>query len=234
MLDNKEYLKKFNSIQKKIIKITDLLILQIKPGMSEKEISDKYYEMLKNVGLKNHWYPILIYSGDWTGKPITRKVHLPSKDMIIKNDDIIFIDSTPMDKTVWGNWCRTICIGNNLFYKKLCDDCNEIVNQTYEYAKLEAKTIGDVFDFSMNLINQYGLKLLDSRNDVGHSIFQVHIGQSVDKTPLSDRLFLSEEYRNSELKGIISIEPQVGRINPEDGKMYGAKQQKVIIYDLII
>lgn len=231
MLNTSEFLKKFNTIQSDIISITDKLILQIKPGMSEKDIADKYNEMLKSVGLKYHWYPILIYSGDWTGKPITRRVHLPSEDVIIKKNDIVVIDSTPIDKTVWGNWCRTVSIGNNKFYKQLCDDCDNIVDQTWEYGKSHAKTIGDIFDFCMNLIKKYGLTPLDSRDDVGHSIFQVPEGQSVDKTPLSDRIFLNEEYRNTKLKGIISIEPQVGRINPEDGKMYGAKQQKVIIYD---
>ena len=31
------------------------------------------------------------------------------------------------------------------------------------------------------------------------------------------------------IEGIISIEPQLGRINPADGKMYSAKMQKVFI-----
>jgi hypothetical protein len=35
--------------------------------------------------------------------------------------------------------------------------------------------------------------------------------------------------RNSPLRGIISIEPQVGRINTRDGIMYGAKQQRILI-----
>lgn len=231
MLSTQEYLKRFNEIQKDIIKVTDDLISKIKPGMTEIEIADKYYKMLESVGLNDHWYPILIYAGDWTGKPITRRVHLPSKDAVVKKEDIVFIDSTPIDKTIWGNWCRTITIGNNPFFKKLCDDCNEIVNKTYDYAESNAKTIGDIFDFCMNLIKKYGLTPLDIRDDIGHSIFQVPEGQSVDKTPLSDRVFLSEKYRKTKLKGIISIEPQVGRINPKDGKIYGAKQQKIIIYD---
>ena len=74
------------------------------------------------------------------------------------------------------------------------------------------------------------MKSLDSRNDVGHSIFQVPEGQTVDKTPIEDRLFLNDDYRDTKLEGIISIEPHFGRVNPKDGVLYGSKHQEVIIY----
>ena len=229
MLQDKDYLRKFNEMQTPTIEITRLVAQEIKPGMSELDIANLYTQRLAKVGLKDHWYPILVYAGELTGKPISRRFHLPSADVIIKENDIVMLDSTPIDKTVWSNWAETFVIGKNSFFKSLVADTKQIVDETYNFAISQAKNIGDIFDYCNSRIKYYGMTSLDSRSDVGHSIFQVPEGQTVDKTPVTDRLFISEEYRDSPIIGIVSIEPQLGRINPEDGKMYGAKMQKVII-----
>jgi hypothetical protein len=177
------------------------------------------------------WYPILVYGGESTGQPISRRFHLPSPDAKVRERDIIMLDSTPLNKTVWSNWAETFCIGNDPFYEKIIDDTRMIVSETHEYAITHASTIGDIYDFCQSKILQLGLTSLDPRHDVGHSIFQVPIGQTVDKTPMEDRIFISEEFRNTPLMGILSIEPQLGRIDTRDGKMYSAKMQKVIIFN---
>jgi Xaa-Pro aminopeptidase len=229
-LSIKDYLKKFDVIQKQIISITRELGKKIRPGMTEKEIADRYTEMLARVGLVDHWYPILVYAGPNTGKAISRKVHLPDEVSIVKENDIVILDCTPINKTVWGNWSETFIIGHNFFYELLANNCLGVVKQTADFAKTSAKTIGDIFDYCMMLTKKLGMIPLDSRNDFGHSIFQVPEGQPVDKTPIEDRVFINEDYKNTPLNGIISIEPQIGRINPGDGIMYGSKQQEVVVY----
>lgn len=223
------YLDRFQEIQQDVIPITRELGRKIQPGTSEIEIADEYTRMLAKVGLTDHWYPILVYAGINTGKAISRRVHLPDETRIREND-IVVLDCTPIDKTVWGNWAETFVVGQDPFYESLSNDCLEIVKLTAEFGRTSGKTIGGIFDYCMKLIKERGLVLLDSRNDVGHSIFQVPEGQSVDKTPLEDRLFISEEYRNYPLEGILSIEPQVGRVNPADGLVYGSKQQEILTF----
>ena len=83
----------------------------------------------------------------------------------------------------------------------------------------------------MNLIDEGGFISLDPMGDVGHSIFQVLEGQTVDKTPQEDRLFIYPEHGHRLIEGIISIEPQIGKINPAGGKVYSAKIQKVYVTD---
>lgn len=229
MLTSIEYLRKFNEMQQSTVDITRLAAKQIKPGMSELDIADIYAKKLKEAGLKNHWYPILVYVGEWTGKPISRRYHLPSPDVIIQESDIVILDSTPLNKTVWSNWAETFLIGQNPFFASLIADTKQVVEETYNFAVSKAKTIGDIFDYCFSRITYYDLRSLDSRNDVGHSIFQVPEGQTVDQTPLSDRLFINQDYKDSPAVGIISIEPQLGRVDPENGKLFGAKMQKVII-----
>ncbi len=228
-LPEKEYLKKFTEIQNSIIPITRELAKKIVPGMTEKQIADEYTKMLAKAGFINHWYPILVNAGKNSGKALSRRIHLPS-DNVIRENDILILDCTPINKTVWGNWSETFVVGDEFFYKSLSEDCLSVVKQTVEFARTSAKNVGDILDFCINIATDLGLKSLDSHNDVGHSIFQVQEGQTVDKTPMVDRLLLNDDYRNSKLEGIISIEPDLGRVNPNDGILYGSKHQEVVIY----
>ncbi|OGM32553.1 hypothetical protein A3D00_03445 [Candidatus Woesebacteria bacterium RIFCSPHIGHO2_02_FULL_38_9] len=230
MLNRKEYLKKFKYIQEIIIEVTDDLVRWVTPGISEKEIADKYSSMLSGVGLRQHWYPILVCVGDITGQPISRRIHLPSQEIKVRRNDVVFVDCTPIDGTVWGNWCKTFIVGNNHFFEELTSDCRFIVDETYKFSSEKAKTVGDLYNFCLKIIHNKQLEILDPYKDVGHSIFQVKVGQSVENTPMSERLFLNDRFREIKLSGIISIEPQVGRKNKVDRKMYGAKLQKIIIY----
>ena len=191
MLPKKDYLDKFENLQKLTIEATNLLIKWISPGVSEKEIADKYYSLLSNAGFDEHWYPILIYTGEITSKPISRRIHLPSEDIKVKENDIIFVDSTPMKGTVWSNWCDTIAIGENEFYKELISDVKEIVDITATFANTETSTVGKLYEFATKEINKKRLKILDPYKYIGHSIFQVPENQTVDKTPMEDRLLLS-------------------------------------------
>jgi len=200
------------------------------PGLTEKEIADKYHSFLTDRGFKEYWYPILIYSGEITSKPISRRIHLPSNDVKIKENDIVFVDSTPMQGTVWSNWCDTIVIGESKFYKDLISDVKEIINKTADFARTNAITVGELYNFATNLVKEKNLTMLDPYKDIGHSIFQVPEHQTVDKTPMKDRLLINETFKKRKLEGIISIEPQLGKINTNDGKMYGAKLQEVVIF----
>lgn len=229
-LPRDKYLARFNEIQKLIIPITRQLGQSIELGMNEQEIADEYLRMLADANLVNHWYPILINAGKNSGKALSRRIHLPDRKTIIRENDIVVLDCTPIDKTVWGNWAETFIIGKNPFYQALADDCLKIVQQTASFTKTSAKTVGEVLDYCIGLAIELKMTSLDSRNDVGHSIFQVPEGQTVEKTSLGERLFLNEDYRDTQLSGIVSIEPHFGRINPHDGLVYGSKQQEIVIF----
>jgi hypothetical protein len=229
MLSPNEYIQRFLETQKLVVDATERVAFAIQPRMTELEIAWRLQEELDNLSLTESWYPILICAGENSGKPISRRFHLPSSETHVSNNDIVVVDSTPIQGTVWWNWSKTVAIGNDSFFQELCNQCDEIAQLTLDYGIESATTIGDLFDFCMELICKSDLVLLDSRNDVGHSIFQVPVGQKVEDTPLDQRLFISEEYRNVPIQGIISIEPQVGRKHPKDGRMYGAKQQRVLL-----
>jgi Xaa-Pro aminopeptidase len=230
MLSTAEYLVKFQELQKLTVDVTQALVAEIAPGQTEKQIADRYYQLLAERGFTEHWYPILVYAGAMTGQPISRRIHLPSSDVVVQPHDIVFVDSTPMQDTIWTNWCATLVVGQDDFFTKIISDTKEIVVRTAEYGRTQAQTVGDLYAFGTQLIAEKGLTMLDPYQDIGHSIFQVPAGQTVDKTPMADRLLLNQEFVDRPLSGIISIEPQLGRVNPGDGKMYGAKTQEVVIF----
>src|SRR3989338_842250 len=229
MLRDKEYLKKFDELQKLTVEATNVLSREISPGQYEKSIADRYYALLEDRGFKEYWYPVLVYSGEATGKPISRRIHLPSEDIRVKERDIIFIDCTPMMGTIWTNWCDKVIVGENVFFESIIKDVKEIVEKTALFSEKEAKTVNDLYDYCIYLTKEKRMEVLDPYKDVGHSIFQVPEHQTVDKTPMEHRLLLNRQFGYRPLSGIISIEPQLGRINPANGKMYGAKIQKVLI-----
>lgn len=135
-----------------------------------------------------------------------------------------------MKGTVWTNWCDTVVVGKNDFFENIIKDVKEVVEKTASFSEREAKTVNDLYNYCTELIKEKGMEMLDPYKDVGHSIFQVPEHQTVDKTPMEDRLLLNQQFGSRPLSGIISVEPQLGRINPADGKMYGAKIQKVLIF----
>lgn len=229
MLDDASFLRKFNDMQKLTVSVTQELASTLRPGQTEAEVAGRYYAALEAAGLKDHWYPALVYVGDSTSLPISRRFHLPSPDVVIRDIDIVMLDCTPMDGTVWSNWAETFVVGTDTFYESLIADSRDIVDAVYEYTANQAQTIGDIYDYASQLIEDGGFISLDPMGDVGHSIFQVPAGQTVDKTPPEQRLFIYPEHGDKPIKGIISIEPQIGKKHPSTGKLYSTKIQKVFI-----
>jgi hypothetical protein len=223
------YVQRFNEVQKIAVDVTERIALSLRPGFTELEIADRLQTALQGHSITEQWYPTLVCVGPNTGKPLSRRFHLPSAETKVRENDIIIVDSTPLKNTVWGNWGQTVSIGCDSFFHNLSLECSEIAEETLAFGAQSAKNVGELFDFCMELISERGLILLDPRNDVGHSIFPVRVGQRVEDTPLEERLFISKEYASYPISGIISIEPQVGRVHPQDGMMYGAKQQRILI-----
>lgn len=227
---NKSQLNIFHSLQTILVPSIENVSAGLKAGMKEKEVEMKLTNCLKECGIDKFWYPVMISAGENTSELFSRRIHLPD-DTIIRENEIIIIDATPLDvtETVWGNWCQTVAIGNDVFYKRLCKDTLNITANLESYAIKKAKTVGDIFTYFKDIIQDMSLELIG--NNIGHSIFAVPSRQTVEQTPIIERLFIDDNHRHNKLKGILSIEPQLKRLNPNDGKYYAAKFQRIVIYE---
>jgi Xaa-Pro aminopeptidase len=229
MLNDTDYMKAFLAIQKKCLDATHLVSSAAVPGVSEKDLADIYETDLAQDGITEFWYPTLICAGQYSGQPLTRRNHLPSADVTLRDNDIVILDVTPMQKTIWGNWTITKSVGNNPFYKNLCADLFAIVTEAAAEAIRGGHSgLGDIYHGVMAKAKARGLESIDPRGNVGHSIFQVEEGQSVDKVPLEARAFIDENDSEIGKRFLISIEPELARVNPADGVRYGGKFQFIV------
>jgi Xaa-Pro aminopeptidase len=222
-------MKAFLDIQQCCLDATKVVSRAVKPGISEMKLADIYSKELAQLGITDFWYPTLICAGQYSGQPLTRRNHLPSDDAILRENDIVILDTTPLKGTVWGNWTITQAIGDNNFYQNLCSDIFSIVIEVAaEVVQGNCHGLKNIYLRVIEKAQTRGLESIDPRGNVGHNIFQVPEGQTVDKTPLEDRIFIDSTNMPITEPCLISLEPELARINPADGVRYGGKFQFII------
>ena len=88
-------------------------------GKSEKEINLAIYDLaFKMYGIKKYWHKRIVRCGENTLSPYNEN----PKDLILKNDDIIFIDFGPIFDDWEADFGRTYVIGNDKNKIKLKKD----------------------------------------------------------------------------------------------------------------
>lgn len=223
------FIESFLCIQKECFHAMHVVMPEVKQGISEAQLAQYFHSELSRKNIDDFWYPTLVCAGEYSGQPLTRRNHLPSQDVKLRQDDIVILDITPFhasDKTTWGNWSITCYVGADPFYKKLCDDLFTITIETaFALMRSDYHDLCEVYDQGMQRASEYSLENIDHRGNIGHSIFQVPAGQTVDQTSEGSRLFIDACHQALPKQVLISIEPEMGRINPADGIRYGGKFQ---------
>lgn len=178
---------------------------------SEAAIADAVNEAYRRRGIVEHWYDVphnVLIAVDRFKEGTTTtdySIKNPSKDSILKDGSIVYIDMSPMDpKTkIWGDWSSTI-----VFHpRKGIDD--EQVQFLDEFRAIQrsgiphftSQTTGaEICRYYTKAYKQRGITLLDVRSNVGHSI---HDGPK-DK---ANRIWLDVENNIPLGEGIFTIEP---------------------------
>lgn len=60
-------------MQESTVEVTRQIAHSIRPSETEKQIADRYIAALAEVGLNEYWYPVLVYVGESTSLPISRR-----------------------------------------------------------------------------------------------------------------------------------------------------------------
>jgi Xaa-Pro aminopeptidase len=90
----------------------------IRPGISEKELSDQIHELgNKRHGVRTHWHKRVVRSGSNTLKPYAEN----PPDRIIESDDILFVDLGPVFEEWEADFGRTYVLGNDPAKLKIRD-----------------------------------------------------------------------------------------------------------------
>ncbi|GIP56681.1 M24 family metallopeptidase [Paenibacillus sp. FSL W8-0186] len=200
-------------VQELAIKACQMSKQYLIPGISEKEFAAKCEEIMFSLGAEELWYPMLV---NFNANTVycTRGKHLPSEEVILKDNDIVLVDFSPMAQGRWGDYSETVIVGYSEQFSRLVADAMDIFQSTYAFSR-QSDTIGELFRFSKHLIQSKGYQLLDPGGNIGHSI--------EDFDNQDRRIYISLENEHVNLRGKKwAIEPHIGK----DG--FGAKFENVI------
>lgn len=187
------------------------VISSLQVGMSESDIAELMRLEFKLNSINEFWYNIpqnvLIGTERFKEGTISSDYTIkgPSKDVLLKDGDTVFIDFSPMDPETkqWGDWSSTI-----IFHPRKDIDGEQAsflheMRQIHREGikKINAKTTGaDVANCYLEIFRKREITLLDVRNNVGHSL---HTGLK-NKV---QRIWLDENNNDPLGEGFYAVEP---------------------------
>lgn len=126
----------------------------ISPGKSEKELNTDIFNLAYDLfGIKKYWHKRIVRSGINTLKPYNSN----PKNLIIKDDDILFIDFGPIFDEWEADFGRTYVIGNDIYKHKLKKDIELGWNDCKSFFQLQTEISGaDLYDYAVKSAKKYG------------------------------------------------------------------------------
>lgn len=123
-------------------------------GKTENELNEEIFMLAKEMfGIEKHWHKRIVRSGENTLFPY--KENPPN--ILIKEDDILFIDFGPIIEQWEADLGRTYVVGNNPKKLKLKNDVEKAWHETREWfdAQKELKA-SDLFQYAVQKARDYG------------------------------------------------------------------------------
>ena len=123
------------------------------PGKSESlintEIFDLAYEMY---GIKKYWHKRIVRCGQNTLEPYNEN----PRNLILKEDDILFIDFGPIFEDWEADFGRTYVVGNDPYKLKLKKDIESAWDDCKRYFETKQKITGaELYNYACNLALEY-------------------------------------------------------------------------------
>tara|TARA_B100000902_G_scaffold141651_1_gene139409 strand:+ start:625 stop:1275 length:651 start_codon:yes stop_codon:yes gene_type:complete len=133
----------------KEIEVKKLLI----PGKSEKEINTSIFDLaFAMFGIKKYWHKRIVRCGENTLQPY--KENPPN--LILKEDDILFIDFGPIFEEWEADFGRTYVIGKDPYKIKLKKDIESAWHDCKKYFDTQKKITGaELYQYACDLALNY-------------------------------------------------------------------------------
>ncbi len=162
IIKNKSEQEKMKIVGQKLGQVFDRLAQEIKPGRSTYEISKKAEEFLREVGCRPTFKGYEGFSGAVCTSVNDILIHgIPSKNVILKDGDILSIDMGNVDESGYqGDACRTYAVGS------ISDEAKRLIRCTEEcfFEALKVCYVGKhLYEISMaiqKVADKYGYKLV--------------------------------------------------------------------------
>ncbi|MDA8558643.1 aminopeptidase P family protein [Flavobacteriaceae bacterium] len=135
----------FNEIENKNILIA---------GNSENRINELIFELAFNMfGIKKYWHKRIVRCGENTLYPYNEN----PENLILKKDDILFLDFGPIFEEWEADFGRTYVVGNNPLKKKLKNDIEKAWYEGKKHFNSKTKITGaQLYSYCNGLAKKYG------------------------------------------------------------------------------
>lgn len=198
-------------------------------GMSLVEVRSICEKFMLENGADSFWYwnvGAFVFSGDETTVSVSGR-NYQTAERTIDNNDIITVDLSPQNNHIWGDYARTIIIGNGKVIENVEDIHNNEWKQGVQMEQylhkllIENATINmtfeELFYYINDIISKRGFLNLDFAGNLGHSIVE-----NKDK-----RIYIEKGNKTklSEVK-MFTFEPHLGTLNSK----YGYKREDIYYF----
>ena len=135
----------FNEIENKNILIA---------GNSENKINELIFDLAFNMfGIKKYWHKRIVRCGENTLYPYNEN----PENLILKKDDILFLDFGPIFEEWEADFGRTYVVGNNPLKKKLKNDIEKAWYEGKKHFNSKTKITGaQLYSYCNGLAKKYG------------------------------------------------------------------------------
>lgn len=142
----------------------------IEEGKSEKEINNTIYKLAYDLfGIKKYWHKRIVRAGKNTLYPYEENPN----NLIVKSNDIVFLDFGPVFEDWEADFGRTYVLGDDPHMKKLQSDITTAFNEGKAYFNSEENiTARQLYEYVMTLSKKYGWQLGN-----------IHCGHLIGKFP---------------------------------------------------
>lgn len=225
---NIEMMLKYSKVQSVARKVLNEIVFCINENSTEASISSDCVKLLIKYGITETWYynvPALVLLGLRSCISISGKDYTPDNIETVGTDNLITIDLSPLDGSIWGD-----CARSYVFQKgKIADKNNygefsegmkfqkKFHNKMKSFVSTET-TFEELYFFANDLISSNGFENLDFLSNLGHSIEK-------EKT---ERIYIEKNNRRKlSSVNLFTFEPHIRQIN---GK-WGFKHENIYYFD---
>ena len=126
----------------------------IAPFKTEKEINTEIFNLASELfGIEKYWHKRIVRAGENTLKPYAEN----PPDLIVQEDDILFLDFGPIFEDWEADFGRTYILGNDPFKLKMKNDIEKAWYETKEwFDKQTALTGSEFFNYAVETAKRYG------------------------------------------------------------------------------
>lgn len=126
----------------------------IKAGKSEIELNEDIFKLADELfGIKKYWHKRIVRSGVNTLVPYDEN----PPDLILQDDDILFLDFGPIIEDWEGDFGRTYVIGKDPYKHKLKKDIEDAWHEAKDWFNMQSKLTGaEYHKYIVELAGKYG------------------------------------------------------------------------------